>query len=359
MNLEQKPNKSILAIFDTEKMNGVTYWRYYIPLKGLIDKGFTISNSPKFATDFPPGTLDGYDAVFFNRFLFDMSHRDLFDCCERDGVKVIVDLDDYYHLPKYHPNQATYKQRMPIIKENLQRADLVTVSTEYLKQKIKQDLGVDAVVLKNAVDFNEQQFKLNPVIDERIRFGWCGGATHEKDLAILADDIATLHSLSTYRLMYRLVLQGYVNNDVFWRKAAMIFSNYNKAEADNLNVINAASVFNYAQGYNRFDVALAPLVDGEFERCKSELKCIEAATFGLPIIASDVEPYQRAKELLGDGVILVRNKRGAFLKVMQRLMKDRQEVHARGAIAYDAVRKHYNINDVNELRAEYFNRCLS
>jgi glycosyltransferase involved in cell wall biosynthesis len=303
--------------------------------------------------------LNGYDAIFFNRFLFEYSHINLFDCCERDGVKVIVDLDDYYHLPEYHPNKASYKQRLPFIKENLQRADLVTVSTEYLKQKIKEDLGVDAVVLKNAVDFDEPQFKLNPTPDQRVRFGWCGGSTHERDLMLLKEDIATLHSQSTYRLMYRLVLQGYVNNDVFWRKAAMIFSNNNKAQADNLTVINAASVFNYAQGYNRFDVALAPLVDGEFERCKSELKCIEAATFGLPIIASDVEPYQRAKELLGDGVILVRNKRGAFLKVMQRLMQDKDEVKARGAIAYEAVRKHYNVQDVNELRAKHFNQCLS
>lgn len=357
MNLE-KPR--ILALFDKSQMNGVNYWRLFAPLNAMIAADMVdVAQSPKYSLDWQPGALSEYDAIIFNRFLCDHSHRDFFDCAERDGINVIVDLDDWYFLPKYHMNYKHYKPRVPIIRENLKRANLVTVSTPYLADMIKQDIGVKCFVLPNAVDFTDPQFTVNKVPDSRVRFGWCGGATHAKDLALIADDIATLHSRIDLSDKYRLVLQGYVNNDAFWRYAANIFSWSNKAKADNLSVINAASVFNYAQGYNRFDVALAPLVDGEFENCKSELKCIEAGAFGLPIIASDVVPYRLAKEKMGDGVILVRNKRGAFLKEMMRLMNNPDEVKERGKIAFEAVRKHYNVNEVNQLRFKAFSECLA
>ena len=340
-------------------MNGVTYWRQYVPLNAMIGQDMAeVQNTNKFAMNFAPGVLGDTEMIIFNRFLADYSHRDFFDCCERDGVKVVVDLDDWYFLPPHHINYQHYKPRVPIIRENLKRADLVTVSTEYLKQAVKKDIGVESVVLPNSVDFTEPQFRINRTESNKVRFGWCGGATHGKDLEIIAEDLATLHTMSEAKGRYQLVLHGYVDNDVFWRKAAGIFSFGNRADAGALSVIHAANVFTYAQGYNRFDVALAPLIDDEFNRCKSELKCIEAGAFGLPIIASDVVPYQLAKEKLGDGVILVRNKRGAFLKEMKRLINNPDEVKERGRIAHEAVKKHFNVHTNNELRLNSYIKCL-
>lgn len=329
------------------------------PLNHLIGLGkVEVAQTERYSLNWKPDLLNEYDIITFNRFLGDIPHTDFFDCCERDGIKTVVDLDDWYYLPKYHMNYAHYKPRVSIIRENIQRADVVTVSTPFLAEMIKHDTGRECVVLRNSVDFTDPQFQVNKTHSNRIRFGWCGGATHAKDLELIADDIATLHTISSLRDKYTLVLQGYVNNDHFWRQAAAIFSSNNKAERENLTVINAASVFNYAQGYNRFDVALAPLVNDVFENCKSELKCIEAGAFGLPIIASDVVPYRLAKEKLGDGVILVRNKKGAFLKAMKALMNDSQEIAERGRIAREGVMKHYNLETNNQLRLNVYQSCL-
>ena len=41
-----------------------------------------------------------------------------------------------------------------------------------------------------------------------------------------------------------------------------------------------------------FDIAIAPLADVPFNRAKSHLKALDAAARGIPIIATDMEPYR-------------------------------------------------------------------
>jgi hypothetical protein len=47
-----------------------------------------------------------------------------------------------------------------------------------------------------------------------------------------------------------------------------------------------------------FDIFIAPLLDNEFNRCKSPIKFLEYATLGVPVICSQVTPYS---EVITDG----------------------------------------------------------
>ena len=48
-----------------------------------------------------------------------------------------------------------------------------------------------------------------------------------------------------------------------------------------------------------WDIGIIPLVNTEFNKCKSELKYIEFAALGIPVVASDMNVYNEAIE---DGV---------------------------------------------------------
>ena len=65
-------------------------------------------------------------------------------------------------------------------------ADLVTVPTSILANEVKK-YNKNVVVLANALDPNEEQFKPKPIESEMIRFGWLGGSSHLKDIELLRD----------------------------------------------------------------------------------------------------------------------------------------------------------------------------
>jgi glycosyltransferase involved in cell wall biosynthesis len=54
----------------------------------------------------------------------------------------------------------------------------------------------------------------------------------------------------------------------------------------------AGSMDEYYLPMTTWHVALAPLVDDEFNRSKSPLKALEAAAFGIPVVAGDAGPYR-------------------------------------------------------------------
>jgi glycosyltransferase involved in cell wall biosynthesis len=52
-----------------------------------------------------------------------------------------------------------------------------------------------------------------------------------------------------------------------------------------------------------FDIAVAPLVDSPFNRCKSDLKFLEYAACGLPVVLSRVTPYSLTVRHGEDGLL--------------------------------------------------------
>jgi len=50
-------------------------------------------------------------------------------------------------------------------------------------------------------------------------------------------------------------------------------------------------LFDYYRAID-FDIGLAPLVPSQFNRSKSAIKALEYAALGIPVIASDLAPYQ-------------------------------------------------------------------
>ena len=92
-------------------------------------------------------------------------------------------------------------------------------------------------------------------------------------------------------------------------------------------------IYHYMNSYNEIDVLLVPLLDNEFNACKSELKFVEAAAMGKPVICSDVNPYkicginlfEKGGKINPDGnCIMVDNRKGAkaWVKAITKLYKD-------------------------------------
>ena len=197
---------------------------------------------------------------------------------------------------------------------------------------LKDITGRDNVfILPNAIDPTEKQYTPKPEKSERLRIGWLGGSSHEKDLEILKGVVASLTNDGLIdKVQFVLCgfdLRGSVTmidekgqqtqrpikpKESVWYRYEQIFTNgyksvseeykdyllsFNKDEFDGVENESYRRVWTkpistYATNYNLFDVSLAPIEEHTFNKVKSQLKVIEAGFHKKAIIAQNYGPYQ-------------------------------------------------------------------
>ncbi|MFW6246599.1 MAG: hypothetical protein ACOC22_00285, partial [bacterium] len=107
----------------------------------------------------------------------------------------------------------------------------------------------------------------------------------------------------------------------------------------------------------------APLADNKFNRMKSNLKQVECWTRKLPIICSDIPPYNVDGKHMQNCILipLKPNEKHAhknWKKYLKKLILDADLRKRLGEQLYEDFKEKYNLKNVTEKRAEfYLNTC--
>jgi glycosyltransferase involved in cell wall biosynthesis len=139
-------------------------------------------------------TFDGYDIVYLHSFIHKTSHEanvKRIKWLKSKGIKVIVDIDDLWYVDQRHPMYyQVLANKMPEKKiELLKLADYVSTTTPIFAKTLKDRLNLkNIIIFPNAVNEEEEQFKINKIESDKIRFGWLGGSCMTPDTEILTDD---------------------------------------------------------------------------------------------------------------------------------------------------------------------------
>lgn len=159
-------------------------------------------------------------------------------------------------------------------------ASLVTVSTEPLAEVMRQ-FSDNVVVLPNFIP--ERMLSMTRPKPEKFTVGWSGGASHSTDIRVCAPAVRAFLDWDAPKA--QLHVQGSDFRGTFGHLNAR-FTDW---------VANSGDFYQTLD----FDVGLAPLADSEFNRSKSYIKALEYNALGIPVIASDLEPY---RDYVIDGV---------------------------------------------------------
>lgn len=192
---------------------------------------------------------------------------------------VVYETDDCLpEVPAYH-GKDFYREWGPHFVEFAAKAAAVTVSTERLRQYFEPH-NARTIVLPNYL--NEELWTddlLRPRASGRdeIRLGYYGSGGHRADLGIVAPALRRL--LDEFPRL-RLVFLGCAPEGL--------------EPGERCEVMDGD--FNYGNFPRRLaaldlDVAIAPLIDNTFNRCRSNLKFLEYGFLGIPAVYSDLEPY--------------------------------------------------------------------
>ena len=112
----------------------------------------------------------------------------------------------------------------------------------------------------------------------------------------------------------------------------------------------------YAKVLDETDISIAPLADNKFNKMKSNLKQVECWSRKIPIVTTDIPPYNV------DGVhehncILIPNKKNSdkyWFKYLKKLIVDEDYRKKIGENLHDDFKEKYNLKHVTAKRAEFY-----
>lgn len=251
------------------------------------------------------------------------------------GVRIVADVDDLWMLERTHYLAGHYARdgitRCTVA--SLALADVVMVTNEMLADQVRM-INREIVVVPNALPFDTGQFTRNAggaSGTNRTLFVYAAGASHHDDIA-------------SYRVVFEgagVTLAGVNRTHPEWARIAKMLPR--------VPVTQERPVTDYMSVYDGHGVALAPLVDTLFNRCKSNLKTLEAGCKAMPLIASRVHPYFNARDR--EHVLLADDAAGMRAH-MERCARDRVFVKETGEGLADHVRRCYSLSASNEIRRQ-------
>ena len=90
-------------------------------------------------------------------------------------------------------------------------------------------------------------------------------------------------------------------------------------------------------------IGIAPLVDNNFNRCKSNIKYLEYTMAGIPVIASNVLPYSSTIKDGEDGIIVKKGRYNLWKRALESLIENEKERIRLWENAKMKVIQHYDI----------------
>ena len=251
-----------ILVLVRERLNGVLFYREVIPhsyMVGRYDVEVMFKDNIYTTTDEELSEVDIIHSSYF--FIDELTIKRIL----RLGIKLVIDVDDYWQLDRFHELYEHYKEekRGEWIQLVMGLVDAITTTTEMLGEKIKKYTDNVGVFANCLMDDDYIRPKQNPV----PFIGWLGAANHTADLMEIQ------HLQKGYNIpVYVPELYRPVFNDKFL-------------------YYGGQPIPNYLGLYNEYEIIISPLRDNKFNNHKSPLKFMEAGMFRKPLIISDVQPF--------------------------------------------------------------------
>jgi len=267
------------------------------------------------------------------------------------GKKIVVDMDDnLLNIPPNNPAHRIYTGKLrKDVEKQLREADLITVSTEFLGEQLKK-YNKKIAVFPNCVDIDADWVDKNSFGVEmwhksgicrteakgrKIRIGWTGSNTHEEDLRAINSVMLDLVSeREDVEILYMggypgAILEPLIKEKLITRgldgKYHIPVEKIGKEKR--IWLVNGIHISEYYAKLLSLGmhIGVAPLVDNNFNRCKSNVKFLEYTMAGIPTIASNVLPYSGTIKNGKNGIIVKSNRYRQWRRAIEDLVDDEKK----------------------------------
>lgn len=255
-----------------------------------------------------PSVIDRADVILIQRFFPQPDTKACLEMIFASGKPVIFEMDDLLtNVPGSNPHKMGADNCAPLIMEVMARADAVTVSTEELKRAIA-GCARKIYVLPNLIE-RRLWDSPPPRSNGATIIGFTGTSTHMADLALIEDAIVRIAERYGETVGFRFT--GCVTDRLLHLPGA-VYTPFVPSYASHVLGLQSSGI----------DIALVPLEDNPFNRCKSNIKWLEYSACGIAGIYADLPPYN-ASVRNGETGILAGESSDAWFNAMDILVRDR------------------------------------
>jgi glycosyltransferase involved in cell wall biosynthesis len=235
-----------------------------------------------------------------------------------------VDIMNWMAYPSY--SKADVRDA---VEHCMEVSDMVTVTTEPLAE-IARQFNPDVRVIPNCIP--DGVLDIERPHQPKVVVGWGGGASHARDIAMIAPTLR--HVLTTHRKRAELNIMGTNYLPTVWDCRP---EDIRREHGRFTPWVPVSPSLAYYKAVD-CDIALAPLTGTLFDQSKSNIKALEAFGLGIPVLASDVEPY-RGTVIDGFNGYLCRRK-GDWGRRLEELICDDAAREEMGRNARETARAH-------------------
>jgi GT2 family glycosyltransferase len=258
----------------------------------------------------------------------------LIEHCRARGMKLIYDLDDdLVSIPPSHPEAARLENLATIVRRLLESADRVWLATPELQCRFAPKL-CDSEVVANKHDeriWRHSARRSDVMGTQSVRIVYMGTATHDEELDFLQPIAESLQR--QFGLQVRFDVVGVSSRGQLARCFHRVMPEKGPA---------SQTYPGFVEWFCRqhWDIAVSPLIESPFNRCKSAIKLFDYAALALPVVASQHAEYDAA--FGGDhGVQLVENTVTAWCDALSRLVIDVEARRREGQKVVQHYRDHH------------------
>ena len=287
------------VFFCNTLMGGCHYVRALMPMReGGWDGDKTSLRTEKMSNEVRAQAVLDADVVVFHRPNDDRALA-VADKLRQQGKKIVMDNDDTYKgfdKTKLGKLADKFGEVEAGVDNFGKAADLITCSTEFLRQEYLK-LNPNVVVVPNCVDPDDwpDQDEILKNEGEKIRIGLVGSVGLHTDVAGFIHVLDDLIKRTNVQLVvFALPADTPESKDVHnYYKPELEFWQSYKVEWQPF-----VPIYDYVETLNnlKLDMLLIPRSDDYFNRCKSNIKFLEASMLEIPVIAQGFttgdSPYQ-------------------------------------------------------------------
>jgi glycosyltransferase involved in cell wall biosynthesis len=265
----------------------------------------------------------------------------------KHGKLTLVDMDDnYVDIPPWNEAFHSYgpnSQHRRIALQSVQMADGVIVSTPHLVD-LYGKFNDNIHLVQNSLDFKgDSTFigwdKASIRKHKGLRIGWIGARSHFADLDMISPALKKV-------LARHPEIQLWFVNSAYKQSYEELQRPYPFEGMNNVCMADRSVPINrYARFYGHFgfDIGLAPLVDCNFNRSKSNLRWLESSAMKIPCVASDISHFSQTVRNGEDGLLVKPNDLDHWETNLELLIADTAFREQIGRAAGKRVRKDFNV----------------